>query len=293
MPELARFSSMLRTAQRGGYAVAAFNVYNLESIAAALRAAIATRTPVIVALGERYFPNMRPATARAIVDTLLAQHAREGQAVPPVGLHLDHATSPEHCSEAIRAGFTSVMIDGSHLPYRENVRLTRAVVEEAHAHGVEVEAELGGLAAGEASHEFATGEEALTDPDQAREFVAETGVDALAVSVGTVHGLYRGEPRIDLDRLAAIHARVDVPLVLHGGSGTPAGLLRECVARGVAKVNVNTEISLAAVHRIREELEARPRAHFAELGLVAVPEMEEVMKDYIRRFGAAGVLPGI
>lgn len=286
MPALARFSSMLRIARERGYAVAAFNVYNLESMTAAVRAAIATKTPVIVALGERYFPNLRPATARALLISLLEQYERDGQEIPPIGLHLDHSSSPDTCREAIRSGFTSVMIDGSHLPFRENVSLTRIVVEEAHAHGVEVEAELGGLAAGEGSHEFITGEQTLTDPDQAEEFVSLTGVDALAVSVGTVHGLYRGEPHIDLDRLAAIHARVDVPLVLHGGSGTPAELLRECVARGVAKVNVNTEVSLAAVRRIQEQLDAHPNTHYAELGLAAVDAMEEVMKDYIQRFGA-------
>ena len=288
MPSLTRLSDMLASARSRGYAVAAFNVYNLESMTAALRAAIATGRPVIVALGERYFSNMRPVVARAMLGALLEQLAADGHAMPEVGLHLDHATSLDSCREAVRAGFSSVMFDGSRLPYPDNVRLTRAVVEEAHAHGVEVEAELGGIAAGEGSHEFLSGEEVLTDPEQALDFVERTEVDALAVSVGTVHGLYKGEPRIDLDRLAAIHARVKVPLVLHGGSGTPASLLRECVARGVAKINVNTEVSLAAVRRVRDEVEAHPTVHFAQLGLAAVSAMEEVMKDFIYRFGFPG-----
>lgn len=287
MAQLANFAAMLRAAVDGGYAVPAFNVYNYESIAAGLRVSIAHKAPVILALGERYFGNMRPATARAIVDVLMDQYQAEGAVLPPVALHLDHCAKPELCSEAIRAGFSSVMIDGSASAFRENVRVTRQVVEEAHAHGVGVEAELGGLAAGEASHEFASGTETLTDPEQAGEFVAETGVDALAVSVGTVHGLYKGEPHIDLPRLAAIRERVGIPLVLHGGSGTPTDLLRESIARGVAKVNVNTEVALAAVQRIRREIEARPKVHFSELGAVAIPAMEEVMADYIQRFNAA------
>jgi len=288
MVTLTEFGPMLRRAVAGGYAVPAFNVYNFESIAASLRAAITHQAPLILALGARYFRNMRPAVARTILDALVEQYRAEGAAIPPIGLHLDHCSDPALCSEAIRAGFSSVMIDASHLPFEENVRLTRMVVDEAHACGVGVEAELGGLAAGEASHEFATGVEALTDPDQAREFVARTGVDALAVSVGTVHGLYKGEPHIDLPRLAAIQAQVHIPLVLHGGTGVPANLLREAIARGVAKVNVNTEISLAAVARIRREIESRPKIHFSELSTAAISAMEEVMGDYIGRFNAAG-----
>lgn len=280
MPRLTPLAPMLSRAMTGGYAVPAFNVYNLESITAALYAARATDSPVIIALGERYFRNMRPATARTLVQSLLELMAADLE----VGLHLDHCASPDHCWEAITAGFTSVMIDASHLSYAENVRITRDVVTVAHSRGVAVEAELGGLAAGDASHEFETGTEALTDPEQARAFVRETGIDGLAVSVGTVHGLYKGEPHIDLPRLAAIQERVGIPLVLHGGSGTPADLLRASIARGVAKVNVNTEISMAAVKRIRAEIEAKPKAHFAELSLAAVPAMEEVMIDYIRRF---------
>lgn len=287
MAKLAPFSGMLRDALDGAYAVPAFNVYSLESIVAALRASLATGAPVLLALGERYFENMRPSTARAVVDSLLEQLAREKTVVPPVGLHLDHCADPALCCEAITAGFSSVMIDASQRPFRENAEITRRVVKEAHASGVGVEAELGGLSAGEASHEFVAGSEALTDPEQAGEFVAETGVDALAVSVGTVHGLYQGEPHIDLPRLASIYERTRIPLVLHGGSGTPENLLRACIARGVAKVNVNTEISLAAVKRIREEIEARPKIHLAEIGKVSVEAMVEVMSDYIRRFNAA------
>ncbi|MCL6599774.1 MAG: class II fructose-bisphosphate aldolase [Alicyclobacillus macrosporangiidus] len=299
----APFGPMLRQAVAGGYAVAAFNVYDLATFRAAVAAARRRKAPVILALGERYFHLMRPRTAVALLQALLAEaagSAGEGMADgaadggartpgsslwrPAIGLHLDHAASPEHCLEAIEAGFSSVMIDASHLPFEENVRVTKAVVEAAHARGAGVEAELGGIAAGEASHEFSSGTEALTDPDQAAAFVAATGVDALAVSVGTVHGLYRGEPHIDLPRLAAIRARVDVPLVLHGGSGTPEDLLKAAIARGVAKVNVNTEISLAAVQRIAGTVAERPKAHLSELTVAAEGAAQEVMEAYIDRF---------
>lgn len=286
MAELTRFSTMLKAALDGAYAVPAFNVYNLESIAAVLKVAATEQAPVILALGEKYFDNLRPATARAIVDALLDQHERVNGTRLSVGLHLDHTADPRHCEEAVRAGFSSVMIDASGKLFAENVALTRQVVEMAHAQGVEVEAELGGLAVGDASHEFAKGEEALTDPEQARSFAAATGVDALAVSVGTVHGLYKGKPHIDLDRLQAIFERVRIPLVLHGGSGTPRDLLQGSIARGVAKVNVNTEVSLAAVKRLKAILDERPKAHLSELSLATIPVMQEVMADYIDRFGA-------
>lgn len=288
MPVFCQFGPMLRRAVDGGYAVPAFNIYNCETIQAAVKSAAAHQAPLILALGAKYFSYMRPALAKAVVEATVAQYRAQGLNIPPLGLHLDHCSDPDLCREAIAAGFSSVMIDGSALPFEENVRLTAEVVQEAHAHGVGVEAELGGLAAGEASHEFQTGTEALTDPDQAREFVTRTGVDALAVSVGTVHGLYKGEPHIDLPRLQAIRDQVGIPLVLHGGTGVPTDLLRQSIARGVAKVNVNTEVSLAAVGRIRQEIERKPKMHFSQVSEVAVSAMEEVMADYIARFNAVG-----
>lgn len=286
MVQLARFSSMLRAALDGGYAVPAFNVYSMETIMAVFKVAKSLKAPSILALGERYFQNMRPATARALVDSLLQASALDNGCCQ-IGLHLDHAMDPLSCHEAIEAGFTSVMIDTSHLPFEEQIQITCQVVEDAHLKGVEVEAELGGLAAGDASHEFSTGVETLTDPEQAHEFVERTGIDALAVSVGTVHGLYRGEPHIDLKRLEAIRSKVSTPLVLHGGSGTPEDLVRAAIARGIAKINVNTEVSLAAIQRLREELGARPDIHMADVSKVAIQAMEETIIEYVARFNAS------
>ncbi|HEU4974353.1 MAG TPA: class II fructose-bisphosphate aldolase [Baekduia sp.] len=276
---LRALGDQLSEARAAGHAVGAFNVYDLASMSAVLDAAQDERAAVILAVGERYVSLLPPAVAAAMARALAAGRDE----LPRPGLHLDHAQDPATCRDAIAAGFTSVMFDGSDLPFEENVHRTRGVVDEAHQAGVAVEGELGGLAAGDHTDEGG-GDEVLTDPDQAAEFVARTGVDALAVSVGTVHGMYRGEPFIDLERLAAIADRTSVPLVLHGGSGVPAPLLREAIARGVAKVNVNTEVSLAAIAQIAELLERRPTAHLSELSVAARTAMTPVVADYVRRF---------
>lgn len=277
----ADLAGMLIRARRAGYAVGAFNVYDLASVTAALDAARAERAPVILALGERYLDLLPPQAAAALAGALIGDAGGEGA----VGLHLDHAQDPASCRAAIAAGFSSVMIDGSALTFADNVRLTRAMVEEAHAAGVAVEGELGGLAAGD--HADEAGEcETLTDPAQATEFVAETSVDALAVSVGTVHGLYRGEPFIDQERLEAIAGATPVPLVLHGGSGIPATLLAPAVAAGIAKVNVNTEVSLVGVRRVAGVVTTEPSVHLSRLGREARSAMTPLIADYIRRFRA-------
>ncbi|RIV18194.1 class II fructose-bisphosphate aldolase [Alicyclobacillaceae bacterium I2511] len=280
------FTEMLAKAVAERVAVAAFNVYDLASVRAALTVAQQTGQPILLALGERYFKNLRPVGVVGLLNGLL-ESPTMGAPLSPLGLHLDHALAYESCVEAVTAGFSSVMIDASQFDFAENVRQTRAVVERAHAHGVGVEAELGGLAAGMASHEFVSGQELLTDPDQAAEFVAQTGVDALAVSVGTVHGLYKGEPHLDLERLDAIQHRVSIPLVLHGGSGTPADLLHAAIRRGVAKVNVNTEVSLAAVGAIAATLRDHPQVHMAELDQQAQAAMESTMARYVQLFHPA------
>jgi ketose-bisphosphate aldolase len=282
------FADMLQKARMDGYAVAAFNVYNLESFQAAIGASESTGMPVIAALGERYFQNLRPRAASALFHGLQKSGSGAKNPLGQIGLHLDHATEVASCFEAIEAGFTSVMIDASHLPYSENIQRTKQVVDAAHEHGVGVEAELGGLAAGEHSHEFFEGREDLTDPSQALDFVTRTGVDALAVSVGTVHGLYRGEPHIDMSRLAAIARLVAVPLVLHGGSGTPPDLLAGAIRLGIAKVNVNTEISVAAVKALKNAVQSDRMPHLSELALVTRSAMDEVMDRYMRVFRGDG-----
>ena len=268
---------LLDEAQKGAYAVGAFNVYNYETILGVVKAAQEEKVPVIVAFGERYLENMDFESVALVVEGL----SREVST--PIALHLDHCKSFDHIVQAIRAGFTSVMFDGSSLPFTQNVAATRDVVRIAHAAGVSVEAELGAIALGDRSNEEAA-EQIYTDPAQARELVEASGVDALAVSIGTVHGLYKGEPKIDVGTLKAIRRLVSVPLVLHGGSGTPEDVLRECIQNGICKINVNTEISTFVVDRFRAMLAPGKDFHYSKLSLEAVGLVTRVARKYIGIF---------
>jgi len=268
---------LLDEAQKGAYAVGAFNVYNYETILGVVKAAQEEKVPVIVAFGERYLENMDFESVALVVEGL----SREVST--PIALHLDHCKSFDHIVQAIRAGFTSVMFDGSSLPFTQNVAATRDVVRFAHAAGVSVEAELGAIALGDRSNEEAA-EQIYTDPAQAGELVEASGVDALAVSIGTVHGLYKGEPKIDVGTLKAIRRLVSVPLVLHGGSGTPEAVLRECIQNGICKINVNTEISTLVVDRFRAMLASGKDFHYSKLSLEAVGLVTRVARKYIGIF---------
>jgi ketose-bisphosphate aldolase len=245
---LARGTSTIADAHASGRAVGAITAYTLESIRAICAAAEMTGRPAIIQAGSSSFRGVgrEPLAAAALTAGAAAQ--------VPVGVHLDHATDADEISACIALGYTSVMIDGSALPFENNVALTRSVVEEAHAAGVWVEAELGGLAGDEdASSDVAAGE--LTDPEQAAEFVDRTGVDALAVAVGTVHGFTRRPVQVDVPRLRRIAALTTVPLVLHGASGLPDSAITEAVAAGVAKVNINAELRRAHLDAIARALD--------------------------------------
>lgn len=275
---LVNTKAMLETAQRDGSAVAAFNVYNLETVQAALRVAEREERPVIIALGERYFPTVDVEGFSAMVREMAAK------AAVPVSLHLDHAYEKESIIRAIRCGFTSVMYDGSKYDLEENIRRTKEIVEIAHMAGVSVEAEIGSVARGEFSDEE-EGDGTLTDPDAARRFVAETGVDFLAAAIGTVHGMYTGEPKIDLQLLERIRTAVGIPLVLHGGSGTPDDVITKAIRSGICKINVNTEVSMAAVAYLQNFLSASTDANRAHLSAIMAgmqQAMEPVMTKFIR-----------
>ncbi len=271
--------SVLVKARRGGYAVGAFNVYNLETVDAVLAAAEELKSPVIIALGERYLRNF-PIRAVAAIVRALAQDSPV-----PVVLHLDHAQKLESIGQAIEAGFTSVMIDGSKLPLEENIDVTKKAVALARPKNVSVEAELGRI-----TRTGVAAEDLFTDPGEALRFMAETRVDALAVSVGTVHGLYKGEPTLDLERLARIAMDIHAPLVLHGGSGVPEELIRKAIRLGVAKLNVNTEVSIRGVNAVRNFLATKgnENTRLEELMIEARGAMVEVVKRYIEFFGSAG-----
>jgi tagatose 1,6-diphosphate aldolase GatY/KbaY len=228
----------LRDAYAEGWALGAFSVYNLEGAQAVCAAGELEQAPVILQAGSSAFAY---AGRRALAGLAL------GAAVDSsaqVGIHLDHARELAEIRACLELGYSSVMVDGSAMPFGDNVRLTRTVVQAAHAAGAWVEGELAGIAGNE-DHSAETAASTLTDPAAAEAFVARTGVDALAVAIGNVHGISVRPVTLDFDRLAAIRARLDVPLVLHGASGLPDAQLGQAVALGVAKVNVNTELRRA------------------------------------------------
>ncbi len=274
---------LLERAEAGGYAVGAFNCNNLELVQAIIAAAEAERAPVILQASQ--------GALKYAGLGLLAALAREAAAAArvPVAVHLDHGTDFAQVVACIRAGFTSVMIDGSHLPLEENITLTRKVVEVARAVGVSVEGELGRIAGAE-DEVCAAGYEAFfTDPEEARRFVRETGVDALAVSVGTVHGPYRGEPRLDFPRLARIRALTGVPLVLHGSSGVPEEAIRTAISLGVRKINIDTDIRIAFVSSLRRALAENPEEIDPRRLLgTARAAATEAIRAKLRLFGCAG-----
>ncbi|MGW7044132.1 class II fructose-bisphosphate aldolase [Streptomyces avermitilis] len=239
----------LKRAATEGRALPGFVAYNLETVQGITAAAEAAGQPVLIQAGSSPFKH---AGQQALMR--LALDAAENSAAH-LGVHLDHSRDLEEITACLRAGYTSVMVDGSHLPFAENIALTREAVRRARDHGAWVEAELGALAGDEdVSTNAVARTTAMTDPAQAAEFVAATGVDALAVAVGNVHGFTKDPVRLDLERLAAIHETVPVPLVLHGASGLPVEQLHGALARGVAKVNVNAELRRAFLEAVRTTL---------------------------------------
>lgn len=245
---------VMAAAERGGYAVGSFAPRYTPMIRPILRAAGVERSPAIVQISQKELDRYGIAPAE-FADEFYAALRDEAIDVPVV-LHLDHTKTMAVIEAAIAAGFTSVMIDASELPLDENIAASRAVVDYAHPRGVSVEAELGRIGTTDFVETDAD-EELYTRPDEAERFVRETGVDALAVSVGTAHGVYNvRQPRIDYERLVAIRARTNVPLVLHGGSGVPAAMMRQAIALpdgGVSKVNIATDLELAMLGALGRE----------------------------------------
>ena len=276
---LVNFKEILREAYVNHYAVGSFNGYNYETFKGIIDAGCETKTPVILAFGAKYLKNMSLETAYALSKSL------GGGVEIPICLHLDHCSDMDTVFRAIRSGFGSVMYDGSALPFDENVKNTKLVCEIAHACGVSVEGELGCLAAGERSHEGAVSDiEVYTDPALAQQFAETTQVDALAISIGTVHGLYKAEPMIRFDILETISKLLAIPLVLHGGSGVPEKDILRCITQGIAKININTEISIYAVDKTAKLLD-REQPHFSELSLYQVGYVKDIVKKYISFFG--------
>ena len=242
---------LLLDAQAGGYAIGAFNVENMEMVQAVIAAAEELHSPVIMQTTpstvkyaglDYFYANVKVAAERASI---------------PVVMHLDHGSSFALAMQALRTGYTSIMIDGSHKSFEDNIAVSKAVADACHPSGVPVEAELGKV--GGKEDDLDGGEDnPYTDPQQAKEFAERTGVDSLAVGIGTAHGIYKGIPKLDVERLSEIRNVVSIPLVLHGTSGVPDEAVKECIRRGICKVNYATDLRIAFTKGVNEVLGQKP-----------------------------------
>ena len=272
---------MLLDAQKGGYAVGAFNVENMEMVMAVIAAAEELRAPLML--------QTTPSTVKyAGLDLYLAnvKTAAERASVP-VCMHLDHGDSFELAMRALRVGYSSIMIDGSHSVFEENIAVTKAVADACRPSGIPVEAELGKV--GGKEDDLDGGNGGYTDPQEAKEFAERTGIGSLAVAIGTAHGVYKGEPKLDLDRLAEIRKVVSIPLVLHGASGLSAEAVAESIKRGICKVNFATELRIAYTEGVKEFLGQNPDAFDPKkYGKTAMEHVKEIVKLRIRMCGCDG-----
>ena len=269
---LVSMKEILVKAQKERYGVIAPNILNEDTARVSIEAATELNAPLIIDVGYLVHPNIR----------MLAHIIRAyAMAAPvPIALNLDHGKKFEHAVGAIQAGFTSVMVDRSSLPFEDNVRDVAEVVRIAHSVGVDVEAELGHV--GDAQHYDRDRNAGLTDPQQASEYVEQTQVDFLAVAIGTAHGAYRGTPKLDFDRLRELRDAVDIPLVLHGGSGSGDDNLCKAIDLGISKINLATDLFAAGRQNIRSDTPAHHIYYEVTAGY------KEKLKYYINLFGQAG-----
>lgn len=273
---------LLLDAREGGYAVGAFNVENMEMVQAVVATAEELQSPVIMQTTPSTVKYADLAYFYAMVKT-----AAEKAGVPVV-MHLDHGNSFYLAMQALRAGYTSIMIDGSHGTLKENEAVTKAVVEACHPSGVPVEAELGKVGGKEDDLEGGEGNP-YTDPREAGAFAERTGVDSLAVAIGTAHGVYKGTPKLDLKRLSEIRERVAVPLVLHGTSGIADETVKECIRRGICKVNYATDLRIAFSKGVKAVLEDCPDTiDPKKYNARGREEVKQYVMERIKACGSAG-----
>ncbi|HJB85890.1 MAG TPA: class II fructose-bisphosphate aldolase [Candidatus Dorea faecigallinarum] len=289
---LVSLKELMKAASEGGYAVGAFNVSNLESLMAIMEAAEETGHGVILNYAEVHAPFLSMEQAAVI----MLDAARNASV--PVCVHLDHGSSMEACIRAIRLGFTSVMLDASAEDYETNVRATAQIVRLAHSVGVTVEAELGhifssnmGLAESpeeaETLDSYESADDVYTDPATAKDFVERTEVDVLAIAFGTTHGIYTKKPVLDLDRITKIRQAIDIPFVMHGGSGLSKEEFQTAIQNGIRKINYYTYMTLAGGKAVKEAMDqkgADENVFFHDIPMIAVRAMKENVKQAIRVF---------
>ncbi len=271
---------MLQMAQNYGYAVGAFNVYNLEGVRAVVSAAEAEFSPAILQL----HPAALEHGGKALVEMCMAA-AR--QTFIPMSVHLDHSASDDDIKTALDLWLVSIMADGSALSYEENVAFTGGVTALVHSRDGTAEAELGRLTGAEDDLTVPENLAKFTDPGQAEDFVSRTGIDALAVCIGNVHGRYRGKPTLDFERLESIRKNVSLPLVLHGASGLPEDMIKRSIELGVCKFNVNTEVRQANLEAIRGQLDGSQDPDLLTMMQAAVEAMQDVVASKLRLFGSS------
>lgn len=275
---LANLNDVLRDAQKEHYAVGLFNTIDTDMLQGAISAAEEMRSPIIIGTAESLLPY---GELKLIAPSIVAAARR---ASVPVVVHLDHGRTYERCAEALMLGFSSVMYDGSSLDYKSNVANTREIVKLAHAVGATVEGEIGHI--GLTEEQTGKDDDKYTTPDEAYDFSRSTGVDALAIAIGTAHGEYKSKPKLDIIRLREIRTKLDTPLVLHGGSGLSDEDFKNTIREGIAKVNIFTDLCLAAnkacAHAIADGM------HYKEVRNYKVKAIKQAVAAKIKLFGSDG-----
>lgn len=283
---LVSMKEMLIKGKEEGYAVGQFNINNLEFTQAILQAAQEENSPVILGVSEgaaKYMGGFK------LIVTMVKELMEEYNVTVPVAIHLDHGSSLEKCVQAIHAGFTSVMIDGSHHPLEENIEITKRVVQIAHAVGVSVEAELGRIGGQEDDLSVDAADAFYAIPSECDQLVRETGVDCFAPALGSVHGPYKGEPNLGFDRMKEVMELTGVPLVLHGGTGIPTKDIKKAISLGSAKINVNTESQISSTQAVRDVLNNDGEVYDPRKFLgPARDAIKETVRGKMREFGSSG-----
>ena len=275
---LVNMAPLLRNAREGGYAVGSFSVSNMEMVLGVIKAVEETKSPAILQIAEVRL-NHSPLE---IIGPLMVAAAKNSSV--PVAVHFDHGKTKEKINQALDIGFTSVMFDGSHLPFEENASATAEIKKLAASYGADCEGEIGCVGGSEdGSEDIAIN---CTSPVQALEFYEKTGVDALAVAIGSAHGVYKSKPQLNIDRLCEIRAKIDTPLVLHGGSGLSDDDFRNTIREGIAKVNIFTDLCLAGDRAMAKGLETG--VGYLETRKLKVEYIKEAVKTKMQLFGSVG-----
>jgi len=284
MVKFAPLNHVLSLAEKRGIAIGAFEFWSYEVARAIIEAAEEVQVPVILQCGKTEIDRMGGMEGAVEVAARAIKAAKI-----PVVLHLDHATNFEYCCEAINTGFSSVMIDASAQPFEDNIRITAQVVDRARPIGISVEGELGRLLGEENDIVVDSKDTCYTDPDDAVKFYKRTGVDALAVSIGTAHGLYTFEPELNLKRLEEIYRRLNIPIVLHGGSGTPTDQIQSAIHKGIRKINICTDIQVA-MGKAYEKVQSDTKFKYTAENLWGAGEAaaKELVKTKMRIFALIG-----